>query len=157
MGIRLELLYEDLDRFDRACAKRSNCFAEAFLMHSMKLIPCISALLVVGCATLKPEDYGLRHVAIGGEDYYCAPREWVVPPVVPQEAADDPLFPLYKEFLALPDRDIIYDTHAPTREVCITAAQWPHWLTMRTRWNRDWAVTPGVAERLAPPRAAAAL
>ena len=113
----------------------------------------IGATLLVGCTTLKPKDYGFRQVALSGQDYYCAPREWVVPPVVPAEAADDPLFPLYRQFLNLPERDVVSDAHPPTREVCITEAQWPQWLTMRTKWNRDWAVTPGTAEALAAQRA----
>jgi|SRR5580692_6621224 hypothetical protein len=114
----------------------------------------ISAGVLIGCATVqKPEDYGLRHVAIRGEDYYCAPREWVVPPVVPLEAAGDPMFPLYQQFLTLPYTDFP-DGHPPTREVCITQAQWPEWLEMRSKWNRDWPVTPAIAEELAARRSA---
>jgi hypothetical protein len=113
----------------------------------------INAMLFAGCTTLKPEDYGLRPVAIAGQDYYCAPREWVVPPVVPQDAAGDPLFPMYQQFLNLPERYIGSDAQAATPEVCITQAQWPQWLTMRTRWNRDWAVTPSTAQVLAAQRA----
>ncbi len=113
----------------------------------------VIGMLLAGCTSLKPEDYGLRPVAIEGLAYYCAPREWVVPPIVPQESANDPMFHLYQQFLTLPDRDIVSGGHAQTREVCITQAQVPQWLTMRTVWNRDWAVTPGVAERLAAQRA----
>jgi hypothetical protein len=114
----------------------------------------ISALLLVGCASLKPEDYGFQRVTITGQEHYCAPREWVVPPVVPAEAADDPLYPMYRQFLTLPYTDIPSDAHAPTREVCITQAQWPQWLEVRTHWNRDWAVTPRTAETIAPQRPA---
>lgn len=113
------------------------------------LIILVSATLFVGCASLTPEDYGLRPVAIAGVNYYCAPREWVVPPVVPQEAANDQLFPLYQQFMNLPEREIPSNGRAPTRAVCITQAQWPQWLTIRTSWNRDWAVTPRTAEALA--------
>lgn len=125
------------------------------MKHSPSIVILISAMLLVGCTTLKPEDYALRPVAIAGVDYYCAPREWVLPPVVPQDSANDPLYPLYRQFLTLPDRDIVANGHAPTREVCITQAQWPQWLTMRTKWNRDWAVTPATAGALATQRAAA--
>jgi hypothetical protein len=114
----------------------------------------LSTLLPVGCASLKPQDYGFRRVVITGEEQYCAPREWVVPPVVAQEAADDPLYPLYTQFLTLPYADIPSDAHAATRDVCITQAQWPQWLMVRTHWNRYWAVTPGTAEALAAQRAA---
>lgn len=124
------------------------------MKHFTQLVILIGALLLVGCTTLKPEDYGLRPVALEGQAYYCAPREWVVPPAVPDEAANDPLYPMYKQFLTLPERDIVSDAHPPTREVCITQAQWPQWLMMRTKWNRDWAVTPGTAEALAAQRAA---
>jgi hypothetical protein len=122
--------------------------------HFLSLIILARALVLVGCATPTPKDYGFRQVAITGQDYYCAPREWVVPPVVPTEAADDPLFPLYKQFLTLPETTIASDARAPTREVCITQAQWPQWLEMRTKWNRDWVVTPGTAEGVAAQRAA---
>ena len=114
----------------------------------------IGPLLLVGCASAKPEDYGFRRVTIAGQQQYCAPREWVVPPVVPPEEADDPLYPMYRQFLTLPYVDIPSDAHAPAREVCITQAQWPQWLTVRNLWNRDWAVTPGAAEALAAERAA---
>jgi hypothetical protein len=113
-----------------------------------------SASLLIGCTSLTPKDYGFQRVAIRGADCYCAPREWVVPPVVPQEAAGDPQYPLYREFLALPDRYVDSDLHAPTREVCITQSQWPRWLTMRTQWNADWAITPQKAEERAAERAA---
>jgi hypothetical protein len=124
------------------------------MKYSTSFIILTCAFLLVGCATVKPEDYGFRRVTITGQEHYCAPREWVVPPVVPAEVADDPLYPMYRQFLTLPSTDIPSDAHAPTREVCITQAQWPQWLMMRTRWNRDWAVTPGIAERLAAQRAA---
>jgi hypothetical protein len=123
------------------------------MKHLGQFVIFIGAMLLVGCTTLKPKDYGFEQVALGGQDYYCAPRAWVVPPVVPAEVADDPLFPLYRQFLNLPDREIPSDAHPPTPEVCITQAQWPQWLTMRTKWNRDWAVTPGTAEALAARRA----
>jgi hypothetical protein len=118
------------------------------MKHSTHFVILISPMLLVGCTTLKPQDYGLRPVAIAGLDYYCAPREWVVPPLVPQDAAGDPLFPLYEQFLNLPDRYIGSDGQARTPEVCITQAQVPQWLMMRTKWNRDWAVTPATAQAL---------
>ena len=114
----------------------------------------VAMLLLGGCASLKPEDYGFQRVMITGRQRYCAPRAWVVPPVVAAEAADDPLYPWYRQFLTLPDTDIPSDSHAPIKEVCITQAQWPQWLTVRTTWNRDWAVTPGTAEVLASQRTA---
>src|SRR5580658_1325127 len=110
------------------------------MKHFIGIVILISALSLVGCASLKPEDYGFQRVAITGQEYYCAPRQWVLPPVVAQDATNDPLFPLYQQFLTLPDREIVSAAQTPTREVCITQAQW---LTMRTQWNRDWAVTPG--------------
>jgi len=109
----------------------------------------VGALVLCGCATTKPESYGFQRVVMRGQDLYCAPRQWVVPPVVPQEAADDPNFPLYKQFLDLPERVVASDGHSATPEVCITQAQWPEWLMMRNEWNRDWPVTPSVAEKLA--------
>lgn len=112
------------------------------------------ALLLGGCASPRPEDYGFQRITISGQQQYCAPREWVVPPVVAQDAAGDPLFPVYKQFLTLPYIDIVSETHAPTRDVCITQAQWPEWLMVRNKWNRDWAVTPATAESLAAARAA---
>lgn len=125
------------------------------MKHFKGSVILIAMLLLVGCASLKPEDYGFQRVMISGEQRYCAPREWVVPPVVPAEAADDPLYPLYRQFLTLPDTDISSDAHAPMmREVCITQSQWPQWLTVRTTWNRDWPVTPSTAKFLEAQRAA---
>jgi|HubBroStandDraft_5_1064220.scaffolds.fasta_scaffold204538_1 hypothetical protein len=111
-----------------------------------------SAAVLGACAAAKPEDYGFRRVAITGQDYYCAPREWVLPPVVPLDAANDPVYPLYQQFLALPDTDLVTATRSPLRAACITQAQWPDWLTMRTLWTDNWALTPGVAESLAARR-----
>jgi hypothetical protein len=113
------------------------------------------SLLLVGCASVKPEDYGFRRVTIAGQEQYCAPREWVVPPVVPAEEANDPLYPMYRQFLTLPYANIPSDAHAPARDVCITQAQWPQWLMVRNKWSRDWAVTPRTADALAAQRAAA--
>jgi hypothetical protein len=124
------------------------------MKHLTRFVFLVGAIQLAGCTTLTPKDYGFRQVEISGQDYYCAPREWVVPPVVAGEVANDPLFPLYRQFLTLPETNIVSDAHAPTREVCITQSQWPQWLTIRTKWNRDWAVTPGVAESLAAQRAA---
>src|SRR5580658_3407880 len=109
------------------------------------VVGCTGVLLVAGCATPKPEEYGFQRVAIAGQESYCAPRDWVVPPVVAQDAAGDPLFPIYQQFLTLPDTDVVSDAHVPFRAVCITQAQWPEWLMVRNKWNRDWAVTPAVA------------
>src|ERR1700733_12167530 len=101
------------------------CLKESSEMkHFMHCVILSGAVLVVGCTTVTPKDYGFRQVAISGQDYYCAPREWVVPPVVPEEASNDPLFPLYRQFLALPDTNIVADGQPPTREACITQAQW---------------------------------
>ena len=123
------------------------------MKHFAGFVILVGALLLVACASIKPEDYGFQRVTITGQELYCAPREWVVPPAVPAEVADDPLYPMYRQFLTLPYTDIPSDAHALPREVCITQAQWPQWLTMRTRWNRDWAVTPRMAEALAAQRA----
>ena len=119
------------------------------MKHLISFIILTPALLLVGCASLKPEDYGFHRVTITGQEHYCASREWVVPPVVPAEAADDPLYPLYRQFIALPYTDIPPHAHAATREVCITQAQWPQWLTMRAHWNRDWPITPSAAAAVA--------
>jgi len=108
----------------------------------------IGASFIAGCASLTPQDYGFRSVAIQGEERFCAPREWVVPPVVALEAANDPDFPLYSTFLSLPVVDFVSDAHPPMRGVCITQAQWPQWLMMRNQWMTNWAVTPGMAEAL---------
>jgi hypothetical protein len=123
------------------------------MKHSTTFVILISALLSVGCTTLTPKDYGMRRVQIEGANYYCGPRESVVPPVVPQEVASDPEFPLYKQFLNLPDR-YLGPNEPPTPVVCITPAQWPDWLTMRTQWNEGWPVTPETAEKQAARRAA---
>ncbi len=124
------------------------------MKHVTGSVTPISILLLAGCASLKPEDYGFQRVMITGEPRYCAPREWVVPPVVPAERADDPLYPWYRQFLNLPYSDISSDAHAPIREVCIAQSQWSQWLTVRTTWNRDWPVTPGTAKVLESQRAA---
>lgn len=113
-----------------------------------------SALLLVGCETLKPEDYALQRIVIGGEEQYCGPREWIVPPVVATEAADDPLYPLYEKFLALPDVRLDANPNSPRRKTCISQALWPQWLEIRTRWNADWPVTPATASVIAADRAA---
>ncbi len=113
-----------------------------------------SALLLVGCATPKPEDYGLQRVVIDGEEQYCGPREWIVPPVVAPEAADDPVYPLYRKFLALPDSYAGMAVRPRHRQACLTQALWPQWLTIRTQWNRDWPVTPETAAFIAADRAA---
>jgi hypothetical protein len=124
------------------------------MKHFMGLILLGGALLLAGCASLTPKDYGFRQVSIDGENHYCAPREWVVPPVVPLEAASDPEFPLYEKFLNLPDLDVVSAARPPIREACITQAQWPEWLTIRTQWNRSWPITPGTAAWLAAQREA---
>jgi hypothetical protein len=122
------------------------------MKYFTRFVILIGVTLVVGCTTVTPKDYGFQQVAVSGQDYYCAPREWVVPPVVPEEASNDPLFPLYRQFLALPDTNVASEGQPPTRDVCITQAQWPQWLTIRNRWNRDWAITPATAEALAAQR-----
>jgi hypothetical protein len=117
------------------------------MKHFTSFIILTPALLLVACASSlpKPERYGFERVALNGQDSFCAPPEWVIPPVV---AA-----------LWVPAADCSGDipsgllaaTYPKTHQVCLTQAQW---LTMRTRWNRDWAVTPGIAEGLAAQRAA---
>jgi hypothetical protein len=103
----------------------------------------ISALLLVACAPIKPEDYGFRRVAINGQEYLCAPTEWVVPPVTPA--------------LWVPAADTSGDIpsgllgaqYPKTREICLTHAQWPEWLTLRTRLDREWPITPSTAASIA--------
>lgn len=104
-----------------------------------------SALVLAACASSlpKPEEYGFRRVAINGQEYFCAPTEWVVPPVIPA--------------LWVPGADLSGDipsglfaaAYPKTREVCLTQAQWPQWLTLRNRLNDKWPITPRAAEALA--------
>jgi hypothetical protein len=104
-----------------------------------------SALVLAACATSlpRPEQYGFRRVAIGGQEYFCAPTEWVVPPVVPA--------------LWVPGADSSGDIpsglfaakYPKTREICLTQAQWPTWLTLRNRLDRQWPVTPSTAAAVA--------
>jgi len=124
------------------------------MKHVCGLFLIIGGALLVGCATTQtPQDYGFHVVAMQGAQYYCAPRDWVVPPAVPAEAVNDPSFALYAPFLNLPYSDTASNPRrAGTREVCITPAQWPNWLTMRSLWGENWAVTPGAAESLAAER-----
>jgi len=124
------------------------------MKHFAGFVILVCASLVVGCATLTPEDYGFRRVALNGQDHFCAPREWVVPPVVPQEAADDPDFPLYEIFLNLPVTDFVSHASPATPEVCIAQAQWPKWLMVRSQWKGNWPITPGMAEARAAQLAA---
>jgi hypothetical protein len=134
--------------------KRGAAFQEIGMKDLKGFVILIGASLLVGCATLTPEDYGFQRVAMSGQEKYCAPREWVVPPVVPQESANDPNFPLYEKFLTLPYTNVVSDAHPPTPEVCITQAQWPQWLMVRIQWKGNWPLTPGMAETLAAQRVA---
>ena len=115
------------------------------MKHFTRFIILTSALLLVACAASlpKPEQYGFRRVAINGQEYFCAPTEWVVPPVVPAlwtPAADS-------------SADIpsgLFGTKYPnTREICLTQAQWPDWLMLRNRLDREWPVTPSTAAAVA--------
>jgi hypothetical protein len=124
------------------------------MKHLTILVMPIGTSLLLGCASLRPRDYGFEPVAMSGEEYYCAPREWVVPPVVPQEVAGDPDFPLYGQFLKLPLTSFVPNAHRQTPEVCITQAQWPKWLMMRNQWKGDWPITPRMAEERAAQLAA---
>lgn len=110
-----------------------------------RLMMLTNALVLVACATSlpRPEQYGFRRTAINGKEYFCAPTEWVVPPVVPAlwvSAADS-------------SGDIpsgLFGTSYPkTREICLTQAQWPDWLMLRNRLDRVWPVTPSTAAAVA--------
>jgi hypothetical protein len=115
------------------------------MKHFMSFIILAPALLLVACASSlpKPEQYGFQHVAINGQDYFCAPPEWVIPPQVPA--------------LWVPAADLsgdiptgIFATKYPnTRSICLTQSQWPTWLMLRNRLDRSWPITPGSAEALA--------
>jgi hypothetical protein len=103
----------------------------------------LSTSILVACASssLKPEDYGFRRVAIGGQEYLCAPPEVVVPPYVPLA------WPIAR--LPLPSTDVAGGGYPRTREVCLTQAQWPDWLVLRTRNERQWPITPSASQALA--------
>jgi hypothetical protein len=102
----------------------------------------MGAAMLVGCASsLKPEQFGFRHVAIAGREYLCAPPEVVVPPYVPLS------YPIAAR--PLPGTDVVNGGYPPTREVCLTQAQWPQWLILRTRDPGQWPITPGAGEALA--------
>jgi len=115
------------------------------MKHFTGFIILMSALVLAACATSlpKPEQYGFRRVAINGQEYFCAPTEWVVPPVT---AA-----------LRVPAADssgdipsgLVGAAYPKTREICITQAQWPDWLTLRNGLDREWPVTPGTAAAVA--------
>lgn len=106
-----------------------------------------SALLLAGCAASlpKPEEYGFRRVAIKGQEYFCAPTQWVVPPSAPA--------------LLVPAADASGDVpsglfgvaYPNVREVCLTQAQWPQWLMLRTRLSHQWPITPHAAAALTKP------
>jgi len=100
-----------------------------------------AAMLVACTSSLKPEQFGFRRVAIAGQEYVCAPPEVVVPPYVPLS------YPIAAR--PLPSTDVLGGAYPATREVCLTQAQWPQWLILRTRDYRQWPVTPGAAEALA--------
>lgn len=115
------------------------------MKHVARVIILTSALALAACATSlpKPEQYGFRSVAINGKGYFCAPTEWVVPPVTPalwMSAADS-------------SGDIpsgLFGAKYPkTREICLTQAQWPEWLTLRNRLDREWPITPSTATAVA--------
>ena len=123
------------------------------MKHLSRSALLVGALVLAGCVTtLTPKDYGFEVVTIGGQQQYCAPREWVVPHVVPAEAADDPFYQYYQQFVKLPETTVTVEGHYPMRAVCITEAQWPQWLTIRQLWNENWAVTPATADSLAAVR-----
>ncbi len=115
------------------------------MKHLARFIILTIALALAACASAlpKPEQYGFRPVAINGQQYFCAPTEWVVPPVVPA--------------LWVPGADSSGDIpsglfgakYPNTREICLTQAQWPAWLTLRNRLDRQWPVTPSTAAAVA--------
>lgn len=112
-------------------------FARFMILSSLLVLPaCVMSLP-------KPEEYGFRRVPINGQEYFCAPTEWVVPPVVPAlwvKAADT-------------SGDIpsgLFGANYPkTREICLTQAQWPDWLMLRNRLEREWPISPGTAASIA--------
>jgi hypothetical protein len=115
------------------------------MKHLTSFFILTPALLLAACAASlpKPEQYGFQRVPINGQEYYCAPPEWVIPPQVPA--------------LWVPAADLsgdipsgIFATRYPnTRNICLTQAQWPTWLLLRNRLDRSWPITPGSAQALA--------
>lgn len=99
-----------------------------------------SALALAACASSlpKPEQYGFQRVAIKGQDYFCAPSKWVVPPVTPAVLAP-----------AVAAGGVLGIEYPQMHEVCITQAQWPQWLTLRNRLDGEWPITPSAAMALA--------
>jgi hypothetical protein len=110
--------------------------------HLTSFIILVGAAMLVACASsLKPEQFGFRRVAIAGQEYLCAPPEVVVPPNVPLS------YPIAAR--PLPSTDVANGAYPATREVCLTQAQWPKWLILRTRDYRQWPITPNAAQALA--------
>jgi hypothetical protein len=105
----------------------------------------LTLLVLAACATSlpSPEQYGFRRTAINGQEYFCAPTKWVVPPVVPA--------------LWVPAADLSGDVpsglfgakYPKTREICLTQTQWPEWLTLRNQLDREWPITPSMAAAVA--------
>lgn len=116
------------------------------MKHCMGFIMLTSACMLGACVTSlpKPEQYGFRHVTINAKDYFCAPPEWVIPPVVPAlwvKSAD----------LSGDVPSGLFGTEYPkTREICLTQEQWPKWLMLRNKLDRVWPITPATAASVAP-------
>ncbi len=100
-----------------------------------------SALMLAACASSlpKPEEYGFRRVAIKGQEYFCAPTQWVVPSFAPalQVAAADASGDVPSGLFGI--------AYPNVREVCLTQTQWPQWLMLRNRLSRQWPITPNAA------------
>lgn len=104
-----------------------------------------SALVLAACATAlpTPEQYGFRREALNGKEYFCAPPQYVIPPVAPA------LFVPAADLSGDTPSGIFGTTYPNTHEVCLTPAQWPKWLTMRNQLDQQWPITPGTAGSLA--------
>jgi hypothetical protein len=112
------------------------------MKHFTSFIILTPALLLVACAASlpKPEQYGFQRVAINGHDYFCAPPEWVIPPVVPA------LWVTAADSSGDIPTGLFATTYPKTHEICLTQAQWPTWLTLRNKLNNVWPITPASAQ-----------
>jgi hypothetical protein len=112
------------------------------MKHFSRFILLTSVSVLVACASSlpKPEEYGFHRVAIKGQEYFCAPTQWVIPPVSGAPTVTSPA--------GIPS-GLFAGAYPKTGEVCLTQAQWPDWLTLRNRLNRQWPITPSEAQALA--------
>jgi hypothetical protein len=95
------------------------------IRHLLTLALLLGTLIRAACAaTPEPEEYGFRRVAIKGQEYYCAPREWVL-----GSMGDAP--------------------RHHTQIACLAPHVWPLWLEVRNLPRSHFPITPREAERLA--------